>query len=57
MNLGFINTAQVGTGPLARYTVPFLANASASKIVAGILGANRCTRISFFAGRSLQKKS
>jgi len=57
MNLGFINTAQVGTGPLARYTVPFLANASASKIVAGILGAIVVLGLAIFAGRSLQKKS
>src|SRR5258706_15238189 len=57
MNLGFIHTAQVGTGPLARYTVPFLANASVSKIVAGILGAIVVFGLAIFEGRSLQKKS
>lgn len=57
MNLGFIKTAQVATGPLARYTVPFLANASASKIVAGILGAIVVLGLAILAGRSLQKKS
>jgi len=57
MNLGFIHAAQSGTGPLAGYTVPFLANASASKIVAGALGAIVALALAIFAGRALQKKS
>ena len=57
MNLGFIHAAQIGSGPLARYTVPFLANASASKIVAGVLGAIVVLALAILTGRMLQKKS
>jgi len=39
MNLGFIPSAQARVGPLAGYTIPFLVNASASKIAAGVIGA------------------
>src|SRR5258706_2564976 len=53
MNLGFIHTAQVGAGPLARYTVPFLANAAASKIAAGAIGAFVVLVLATLAGRSL----
>jgi len=53
MNLGFIHTAQSGVGPLAGYTIPFLANASASKIVAGAIGAIVALGLAFFAGRTL----
>jgi cobalt/nickel transport system permease protein len=55
-DLGFINAAQSGTGPLAGYTVPFLADASASKIVAGAIGAIMVLALAVFAGRTLQKK-
>jgi len=52
-DLGFINTAQSGAGPLAGYTVPFLANASVSKIAAGALGVLAILGLTFFAGRIL----
>ena len=57
MNLGFIHTAQSGTGPLAGYTLPFLANASVSKIAAGTIGAIVVLSLAIFTGRTLQKKS
>jgi len=56
-DLGFINTAQSSSGPLAGYLVPFLANASASKILAGMIGAMVVLAIAFLAGRTLQKKT
>ena len=56
-DLGFIGAAKSGTGPLAGYVVPFLANASASKIAAGALGALAVLALTFLAGRTLQKKS
>ena len=57
MDLGFINSGLSGNGPLAGYTVPFLANASIAKIVAGAIGALVVLALAFLAGRSLQKKS
>ena len=53
MNLGFIHTAQVGTGPLAGYAIPFLANASVSKIAAGVIGAFVVLVLATLAGRIL----
>jgi len=57
MDLGFIHTAQSGSGPLAGYTIPFLAGASTSKIVAGVIGALVVLAIAYFFGRTLQKKT
>jgi len=57
MNLGFIHSAQARVGPLAGYTIPFLVNASASKIAAGVIGAIVALALAIFAGRTLQKKS
>jgi cobalt/nickel transport system permease protein len=57
MDLGFIHTAQSGAGPLAGYKVPFLANASLAKVVAGTIGAIVVLALIWIAGRSLQKKS
>jgi len=57
MDLGFFGAAQSGSGPLAGYTVPFLANASAAKIAAGVIGALVVLGLAFLAGRSLQKKA
>ena len=57
MNLGFIHTAQSGSGPLAGYAIPFLANASASKIAAGVIGALAVLAVAFLTGRSLLKKN
>ena len=56
-DLGFIDSAQSRSGPLAGYSVPFFADASASKIAAGIIGALVVLTLAFVAGRSLQKKS
>jgi cobalt/nickel transport system permease protein len=55
-DLGFIHTAQSGSGPLAGYAIPFLKNASASKIAAGIIGALSVLAVAFLTGRSLLKK-
>jgi hypothetical protein len=57
MDLGFTHTAQSGSGPFAGYVIPFLGSASASKIVAGVMGAVVVLALIFIAGRSLQKKS
>ncbi|NOT06063.1 MAG: cobalamin biosynthesis protein CbiM [Anaerolineales bacterium] len=55
-DLGFIQTAKSASGPLAGYTVPFLASVSASKIVAGAIGVIVVLAIVFITGRSLQSK-
>jgi cobalt/nickel transport system permease protein len=57
MNLGFINSAQAGSGPLAGYTISLFENASLSKIAAGTVGALVVLVVAFLAGRTLQKKS
>jgi len=57
MNLGFLHTAQTGVGPLAGYTLPFLANTSLAKVVAGAMGAIVVLALIWIAGRSLQKKT
>jgi cobalt/nickel transport system permease protein len=57
MDLGFIQTAQSGSGPLTGYTVPFFADASAAKIAAGVIGALVVLGLAILAGRSLQKKT
>jgi cobalt/nickel transport system permease protein len=57
MNLGFIHNAQTAGGPFAGYKIPFLANASASKILAGTLGALVVLAAAFVTGRILQRKS
>jgi cobalt/nickel transport system permease protein len=57
MNLGFIHNAQTASGPFAGYKIPFLANTSASKILAGILGTLVVLAAVFFTGRALQKRS
>lgn len=56
-DLGFIHTAQSGSGPLAGYSVSFFADASLSKIAAGTIGALVVLGLSILAGRSLQKKA
>lgn len=53
INLGFIHTAQSRVGPLAGYTIPFLANASVSKIAAGVIGVLATLALAIFAGRML----
>ena len=57
MDLGFIHTAQSGSGPFADYTIPFLANSSIAKIAAGVIGALVVLTLAILAGRSLQKKT
>ena len=57
MDLGFIQSAQSGSGPFAGYTVPFLESASASRIAAGGIGVLTVLMIAIVTGRSLQKKS
>jgi cobalt/nickel transport system permease protein len=57
MDLGFIDTAQSGSGPLAGYTVPFLASASLSKIAAGAFGLIAVSIIVFLIGRGLKVNS
>ena len=57
MDLGFINSAQSGSGPFAGYTVPFLKSASTSKIAAGLIGALAVLVLAIFTGRSLSNKS
>ncbi len=56
-DLGFMDTAQSGDGPLAGYTIPFLENASLSKIAAGGIGALVVLGLVFLAGRGLNRKS
>lgn len=56
MNLGFISSAQSGSGPLAGYTVSFFENVSLSKIAAGTIGVVVVLSLVFVAGRTLQKK-
>lgn len=56
-NLGFLNSAQSNSGPLAGYSVPFIENASMAKIAAGVIGALVVLALSILAGRSLQKKT
>lgn len=55
--LGFLSTAQSGSGPLAGYSVPIFENVSAAKIAAGLIGALVVLGIALVAGRALQKKS
>jgi cobalt/nickel transport system permease protein len=57
MDLGFIQSAQSGSGPFAGYTVPFLESASASRVAAGGIGVLTVLVIAIVTGRSLQKKS
>ena len=53
-DMGFIHTAQSGTGPLAKYTVPFLSSVPASRIVAGVIGVLVVLAIIFITGRGMQ---
>jgi cobalt/nickel transport system permease protein len=57
MDLGFIQSAQPAAGPFAGYVIPFLANSSLAKILAGVLGGAVVLALAFITGRTLQKKS
>jgi len=56
-DLGFINSARSNAGPLAGYVIPFLANVSLSKIVAGAIGISAVLVLAVLTGRTLQKKT
>ena len=56
MDLGFIHTAQSGSGPFAGYTFPFLASTSLSKIAAGGLGVLVVLLVGILIGRVLSRK-
>ena len=56
-DLGFIHSAQSNAGPLAGYMIPFLANVSLSRIVAGAIGISVVLVLAVLAGRTLQKKT
>ena len=56
-DLGFIDSARSNAGPLAGYVIPFLANVSLSKIVAGAVGIIVVLGLAILAGRTLQKKT
>jgi cobalt/nickel transport system permease protein len=57
MDLGFIHSAELGNGPFAGYTVPFLGTAFASRIAAGGIGVLAVLAVAIVAGRTMQKKS
>jgi cobalt/nickel transport system permease protein len=58
MDLGFIQSAQTGTGLLAGYTVPFLDSASAaSKIAAGLVGVIVVGIVVLLVGRGMKAKA
>lgn len=57
MDLGFIHSAQSGSGPFAGYTFPVLESASASRIAAGGIGIVAVLAVALAAGRSMQKRS
>lgn len=57
MDLGFIHSAQSGSGPFAGYTFPVLESASASRIAAGGIGIVAVLAVALVAGRSMQKRS
>jgi len=57
MDLGFINTARSGAGPLAGYTVPFFDLASLSKITAGAIGLLVVGAITMLVDRGMKAKA
>ena len=57
MDLGFIHSAQSGSGLFAGYTFPVLESASASRIAAGGIGIVAVLAVALVAGRSMQKRS
>ena len=56
MDLGFIHNAQSASGPFAGYVFPFLASASVSRIVAGVIGMLVVLGLVIVIGQSLRKK-
>jgi cobalt/nickel transport system permease protein len=57
MDLGFIGTAQSGSGPLAGYRVPFIALGSLNKIAAGAIGIMVVGAIILLIGRGLKART
>ena len=57
MDLGFIQSAQSASGPLAGYSIPFYPDSPLGKIAAGLLGILVVLALFWIAGRSMQKKS
>jgi cobalt/nickel transport system permease protein len=57
MDLGFIQSAQAGTGPLAGYTIPFFESVATSKIVAGAIGAIVVGAVIVLIGRGMKAKA
>ncbi len=56
-DLGFMNVAHASSGPLAGYTIPFLASVPASKILAGVIGALVVLGLVVVLGQSLRKRN
>jgi cobalt/nickel transport system permease protein len=57
MDLGFMSNAQSGTGLLARYTVPFFAIPSLSKIAAGVIGVIVVSAVIMLVSRGMKAKA
>jgi cobalt/nickel transport system permease protein len=57
MDLGFINRAQTGTGPLAGYAVPFIESVSLSKIAAGTIGLAVVAAVVVLFSQGIKAKS
>ena len=56
MDLGFIGAGQSGTGPLAGYTLPFMASSPAAKIAAGAIGVIVVSLAIVLLSRALRAK-
>jgi cobalt/nickel transport system permease protein len=57
MDLGFINRAQTGTGPLAGYAVPLIESVSLSKIAAGTIGLAVVAAVVVLFSQGIKAKS
>jgi cobalt/nickel transport system permease protein len=57
MDLGFISSGQSGAGPLAGYTIPFLASASLGKVAAGMIGIIVVGLIIMLVARGMKAKT
>ncbi len=57
MDLGFIHTAQSGSGPFAGYKFPLLAAGPLSRIAAGAVGVLVVLGVGYLAGRLLKRRS
>ena len=57
IDLGFISSEQSGAGPLAGYTIPFLASQNQGKIVAGIIGVIVVGLVIMLVARGMKAKT